>query len=768
MRRRLATLRANAAWLRLETGSPRVHVGSMDVTREAQITLDVTGMTCAACAGRVEKALRQVDGVVEVAVNLPLERADVRLSRPLPPTVLLDAVEAAGYHPMLRGFGSADRRQARERRHLLRRREQARARWLAALAVLAAIPFMIDMILAWTGGTGEHWLPGWVQALLATLVQVVCGARFYAGAWKALRSGAANMDVLVALGTTAAYGLSLFHLLTGRMHHGGGLYFEASVAIIAFVLIGKVLEGEAKSGATEALEALAGAAPRQALLVTEAGEREVSADTLGVGDRIAVRAGASVPADAVVREGHADFDEAMLTGESLPIAKSADDFIIAGSVATNGRVVAEVLAIGDDTRLQRIARLIEDAEISKSPSQQLADRISAMFVPAVLAIAMLSGLAWFLAGAEVDRAVLIAVSVLVVACPCALGLATPIALVAGANAAARAGLIVTDHQALEAAGRVTRVAFDKTGTLTQGTPDLAGFVSVDGSDDELLAIAAALAAQSDHVLDRALLREAGKRQMKPLAAEGLKVVPGRGLEAKIDGETVVMGNMAHMAASGVDEAAVRALLSSADLAESGSISLIARGGSLIGAIGFADRPRGEVGAALAALRGLGTGVTVLSGDRPEAVRAFAQTFGLDDARGGLMPEAKLRALAGLRQGGDVVAVVGDGINDAPVLRAADVGVAMGTGTDAAKAAAAVTLARPDPRLIASLLRAGRAARATIAQNLGFAFVFNGIGIPLAAAGLLSPALAGAAMALSSVSVVLNAWRLARRDFSPQI
>ncbi|HRJ70536.1 MAG TPA: HAD-IC family P-type ATPase, partial [Beijerinckiaceae bacterium] len=455
----------------------------MTAQDDSLVTLDVTGMTCAACSARVERALQAIDGVTSAAVSLPLERADIHVSGRVPVSHLVEAVEASGYHAVLRGQDTEGRRLARQERERQHGEDRRSTRLLAGLAAAIATPFLIDMVVGVLSGTG-HVLVPWLQALLATLCQLACGARFYRGAWFAMRAGAPNMDVLVAIGTSAAYGLSLFHWLADRAHHGG-LYFEASVAILAFVLIGKVLEGEAKTGTNAALRALAAATPQRAVRLNGEREEEVRADQLRPGDHVVLRPGSAAPVDGRIVSGAAAFDESLITGESLPVSRAAGDAVVAGSVASGGKVVVEVVTTGDDTRLQRIARLIEDAEISKSPIQQLADRISAVFVPAVMAVAALSGVAWLLWGSSVEHAVLVTVSVLVVACPCALGLATPIALVAGANAAARAGLIVTEYAALEAAGRVSRVAFDKTGTLTLGAPSVVASAATEAGRDTL-------------------------------------------------------------------------------------------------------------------------------------------------------------------------------------------------------------------------------------------------------------------------------------------
>ncbi|HRK23998.1 MAG TPA: cation-translocating P-type ATPase [Beijerinckiaceae bacterium] len=728
------------------------------------VTLDVSGMTCAACAARLQRVLAAVPGVVSADVSLPLERADVDWPAGQSVQVLIGAVEAAGFHANLRGASSEARRIAREARAIRRRQEDRRTLLLAALACGLALPFWIDMLRMMASGDHAPLLHPAVQAVLAGLAQLICGARFYRGAAAALRGGAANMDVLVVLGTSAAYALSLFNLLADRVHHGGGLYFEAGVTVLAFLLIGKVMEGRARHGASEALEALAAGAPRHALRIVDGVETLVEAASLKPGDVVAVRPGAQVPADGRIIEGAAAFDESLLTGESLPVARGVGDAVIAGAIASGGRVLVDVTASGDDTRLQRIGRLIEDADIARSPTQQLADRISAVFVPLVIAVALVAGIGWWLALGALEPALLTAVAVLVVACPCALGLATPIALVAGANAAARAGLIVSDHAALDTAGRLDRVAFDKTGTLTCGVADVVGIAVVRGTALEALRLAAALAARSDHPLDQALVRRASVQGLALPPADEFSAEPGRGVRGRVEGRMICMGNAAFLAEQGVAIVEPASVLDDPSLAAAGSLVLLADEAGLIAAIGFADAPRPETAEALHRIAALGLKLTVLSGDRPEAVAAFARPLGLGDARAGLAPDAKIRMIEAMRRDGEVVALAGDGVNDAPALRAADLGIAMGSGTEAAKAAASVTLARPDPRLVATLIEAGRATRRTIAENLAFAFLFNGVGIPLAAMGKLSPVLAGAAMAASSVSVALNAWRLAIRRF----
>lgn len=740
----------------------------MSAIRDKLVTLDVSGMTCAACSARLERVLAKTPGVLSASVSLPLERADIEIAAGVPEAVLVEAVASAGFDAVVRGSGAEERRRQRDARTAARQKRRKQTLQLAVLAGCLALPFLVDMVRMMASGDHTPAIRPDIQAVLATVAQLVCGARFYRGAFLALRGGAANMDVLVAVGTTAAYGLSLFNLLADRLHHGGGLYFEAGVTVLAFLLIGKVLEGEARNGASATLEALAASAPRTAVRIVGGLEADVDSAMLRPGDIVAVRPGGQVPADGHIIEGKAAFDEALMTGESLPVARGPGDAVIAGSIASGGRVLIEVSATGEDTRLYRIARLVEDADIARSPTQQLADRMSAVFVPAVLMIAAVSGAWWWVSAGDGEQAMLIAVAVLVVACPCALGLATPIALVAGANAAARAGLIVADHSALEAAGRVKRIAFDKTGTLTRGQPAVAAMVAQQQTPTaDAVALAAALATRSDHPLDRAMVLHASELGLALPGVTDFVAVPGRGVTGQVEGRRLRLGNAAMLRETDQLPAGLDAMLAMPELAASGSIALLADEHEVLAGIGFSDAPRAEAGEALGRLAALGVDVTVLSGDRAEAVAAFAGAFGITDAYAGLTPEAKIAKVEALRRAGEVVAVVGDGINDAPALSAADLGIAMGSGTEAAKAAAAVTLARPDLRLVPALIEAGRATRSTILQNLLFAFVFNGIGIPMAAMGRLTPAVAGAAMALSSVSVVVNAWRLARRRFAPR-
>jgi len=727
---------------------------------EAELAIE--GMHCASCVGRVERALAAVPGVVEASVNLATERARVRTAGPADPALLAEAVRKAGYRiarPEAPAPGSSDGQgeaatQEARATPVAKPRLSSEARHLAIAIVLAA-----PLVLPMAGMPfGKHWmLPGWIQLLLATPLQFWLGARFYRAGWGALRAGTGNMDLLVALGTSTAYGLSLFHLLREGTH--APLYFEASAAITTLVLLGKFLEGRAKRQATEAIRALQALRPATARLRTAQGESEVPVEQVAVGDLVVVRPGERFPVDGIVEAGRSHADESLVTGESVPVAKDVGDRVTAGAVNAEGVVVVRTAAVGAETALARIVRLVEDAQAVKAPIQRTVDRVAAVFVPVILGLALLTLLGWGMASGDWDRAILNAVAVLVIACPCALGLATPTAIMAGTGVAARAGILVKDAHALELARSIKVVAFDKTGTLTVGEPRLLEAVAVDGDRQALLALATALQQHSAHPLALAVLREGGQS----VPASELQALPGRGVRGKVDGRLAWIGNRALMQEAGV---AVEPLLPRAqDLEASGhTLSWLAveEGGQprLRGLLAFRDEPRPGARAAIDSLRAMGVRTVMLSGDNRGAAGAVAQALGIDEVQAEVRPEQKVAAIQALKSGG-VVAMVGDGINDAPALAAADVGIAMGSGTDVAMHAAAVTLMRPEPRLVADAIEVSRRTTGKIYQNLFWAFAYNVIGIPLAAAGLLSPALAGAAMAFSSVSVVANTLLLRR-------
>jgi Cu+-exporting ATPase len=713
---------------------------------------DVGGMTCASCVGRVERALKRVPGVRDASVNLATERASVTLQDRVDKDVLIRAIADAGYtaseHAEVAPATDTSSRWSRDSRHLL----------IAAALSLPLVAPMVGML--W----GAHWaLPGWWQWLLATPVQLWLGARFYKAAWRAVRAGSGNMDLLVALGTSAGYGLSVYNLLRQANHHGvAPLYFEASAALITFILLGKWLEGRAKRQTTEAIRALQALRPTTARVRRGDVETEVAIADVRVGDDVVVRPGERFPVDGTLLEGRTHADESLITGESLPVARSEGDRVTGGAVNGEGFVVVRTTAVGAESALARIIRLVEDAQAKKAPIQKLVDRVSAVFVPAVIAIALVTLVAWGIATGDWNQAILNAVAVLVIACPCALGLATPTAVMAGTGVAARAGILIKDAEALELAQHVRIVAFDKTGTLTEGKPALAEVIALDGRREEMLALASALQAGSEHPLAKAVI--AATPSAVPRATQ-LHAVAGRGIRGLVDGRGVILGSSTMMMEAGIDTSLLAARAEV--LAASGhTVSWLADAGQkqLLGLLSFRDQPRRGAAEAIARLHAAGLRTVLVSGDNAGAANALAAALGIAEVLANIQPDGKADAIRTLQQRGKV-AMVGDGINDAPALAAADVGIAMGSGTDVAMHAAAITLMRPDLDLVAAALDVSRRTTRKIRQNLAWAFGYNLVGIPLAAFGLLDPVIAGAAMAFSSVSVIANTLLL--RRWSPQ-
>ena len=713
--------------------------------------LQIDGMTCASCVGRVEKALARVPGVLSASVNLATERATVQSLSTLDFAALMAAVERAGY--AARDVGGP----------LAPARPGLPDWWPVALGAALTLPLVAPMLLQLLG---RHGMPAaWVQLALATPVQFVLGWRFYLAGWKAVRAGTGNMDLLVALGTSAAYGMSVYLMLR---HEGAGmphLYFEASAAVITLVLLGKWLEGRAKRQTTEAIRALNALRPATARVLRDGAEVEIPAEALAVGDLVRVRPGERVAADAEVTEGRSHVDESLITGESLPVVKSVGDRVTGGSINAEGALTARTLAVGAETTLARIIRMVESAQAGKAPIQRLVDRVSAVFVPAVLGVALLTLVGWMLAGSAWEPALVNAVAVLVIACPCALGLATPTAIMAGTGVAARHGILIKDALALEQAHAVNTVAFDKTGTLTEGRPSLVAVMPAPGqSADRVLALSAGLQSSSEHPLARAVVQRLHDTGASAPEAADARALPGRGVEATVAGQRLLIGSGRLMRELGVDAAA---LGDQADrLAAAGrTVSwLMRREGDrtqLLGLLAFGDAVKPSARDAVARLHALGIATVMLTGDNRGSAAAVARELGITDVRAEVLPGDKADAVKALRQGGRVVAMVGDGINDAPALAAADVGIAMSTGTDVAMAAAGITLMRGDPRLVADALDVSRRTWSTIRRGLFWAFAYNLVGIPLAAFGLLNPVIAGAAMALSSVSVVANALLLRR-------
>ncbi|QQX59627.1 heavy metal translocating P-type ATPase [Pseudomonas chlororaphis] len=711
------------------------------------LELNIGGMTCASCVGRVERALSKVAGVTRVSVNLANERAHVDLLGQVDSADLIAAVDKAGYSATLWQAKHPERDDQQQRLQ--------RERWSLVLAILLALPLVLPMVVQ---PFGLHWmLPAWAQFVLATPVQFIFGARFYVAAWKAVRAGAGNMDLLVALGTSAGYGLSLYQWAitpAGGMPH---LYFEASAVVIALVLLGKYLESRAKRQTASAIRALEALRPERAILVVDGRERDVAISALRLNDLVLVKPGERFPVDGEVVEGQSHADEALISGESLPVPKQPGDPVTGGAINGEGRLLVRTLALGAETVLARIIRLVEDAQAGKAPIQKLVDRVSQVFVPAVLVLALATLIGWWLYGAPLETALINAVAVLVIACPCALGLATPTAIMAGTGVAARHGILIKDAEALERAHEVSTVVFDKTGTLTSGTPRIAHLDAVDGNEDHLLQLAGALQRGSEHPLAKAVLDLCAERQLAVADVSASQSLTGRGIAGTLDGRQLALGNRRLLEESGL-QAGDLAASAQAWETEGRTLSWLIEQQPqprVLGLFAFGDTLKPG---ALQAVQQLGArhiGSHLLTGDNRGSAKVVAEALGITNVHAEVLPADKAATVAELKKTG-VVAMVGDGINDAPALAAADIGIAMGGGTDVAMHAAGITLMRGDPRLVPAALEISRKTYAKIRQNLFWAFVYNLIGIPLAAFGLLNPVLAGAAMALSSVSVVSNA------------
>ncbi|KQQ89221.1 heavy metal translocating P-type ATPase [Massilia sp. Leaf139] len=716
---------------------------SGQLAKPGMASFDISGMTCASCVARVEKAIRAVPGVQEASVNLATERASVRGTAA--PDAVAQAVRDAGYEAAAAAAvtGASPASKA------------APSAWPILLAALLSAPLLAPM----AGQLfGADWsLSGWLQWLLATPVQFWLGARFYRAGWKALRAGSGNMDLLVAIGTSAAYGLSVYLLLAGADHGAAHLYFESSAVVITLVLLGKWLEARAKGQTVAAIRALEALRPTQAIVRRGGVDTAIPVDDLRVGDLLVVRPGTRVAADGRVREGRSHVDESLLTGESLPLAKGPGARVTGGAVNGEGLLLVDVSAVGAVTVLSRIIRQVEDAQAVKAPVQRLVDRVSALFVPAVLLVSFITWLAWGLVSGDWQAALLNAVAVQVIACPCALGLATPTAIMVGTGAAARHGILIRDAEALERAHAVDTVVFDKTGTLTEGRPQL---VALEGADPALVAtLAAGVQQHSEHPLAHALAAYAREHGWNVPAASAARALPGRGVQAEIDGTTVYLGNARLLDELHADRAPMQA--AAARHEEDGrTVSWLARatpdGVEVLGLLAFGDRIKKGAFDAVARLQASGVRAQMLTGDNAGAARAVAGALGIAHYAAQVLPHEKADAVRAAMAAGGTVAMVGDGINDAPALAAADVGIAMAGGTDVAMHTAGITLMRGDPRLVMDAIDISRRTYRKIRQNLGWAFIYNLVGIPLAAFGKLDPMLAGAAMAASSVSVVANA------------
>lgn len=713
------------------------------------IDIAITGMSCASCVSTVENALQKIPAVQSASVNLATERAHIEFGNDTSAQSIVKAVVDAGYGAEVISPEHAPHRVDNDSTDGKK----------IVIATMLSFPLMVPMLL---NLVGIDWnLPAWFQWLLATPVQFYLGAGFYKSAWKAILNKSGNMDLLVAIGTTAAYALSVYMLAQGHQH----LYFEASSVVITLVLLGKWLEKRAKRQTTEAIRALQQLRPETARVRRQNTESEIPLSQVVIDDVVIIRPGERIPVDAFIIEGNSHVDESLMTGESEPINKIVGEKVIGGAVNIDGLLLVKTSAIGAETTLSRIIRLVEDAQTAKPEIQRLVDKVSAIFVPVVIVIALVTLLAWGFYSANWEQAILNAVAVLVIACPCALGLATPTAIMAGTGVAARHGILIKDAQALELAHSITQVVFDKTGTLTEGKPVLLAFKAVDGDDQTLLELAASIEQNSLHPLAKAVVERFKLSGKTPSLATAVQDLAGRGLKGQVGKNIVYVGNQHWMVELGVSTETLNntalEFMSSGKTVSWVAVSDGAEQASLLGMLAFGDEIKVTSKAAISSLRYRNIKTLLLTGDNRMSGEGVAKALGIDEVLAEQTPESKASIIASLRQKGTVIAMVGDGINDAPALAAADVSFAMSTGTDVAMHTADITLMRSDPSLVADTIDISRRTYRKIKQNLFWAFIYNLVGIPLAAFGLMNPVIAGAAMAFSSVSVVTNALMLKR-------
>jgi Cu+-exporting ATPase len=716
-----------------------------------ETTLLVEGMTCASCVARVEKALRKVPGVSGATVNLATEKATIQALSTVPVPALKAAIEKAGY-------AAKDVQQDGP---------NAAARlpvwWPVVVSAALTLPLVAPMLLSLFGI--EWMLSGWAQLVLATPVQFWLGWRFYRAGWKSMLAKTGNMDLLLALGTSAAYGLSVYLLFKHAGHGMPHLYFEASAAVITLVLLGKWLEHRAKRQTADAIRALNALRPTTARVRRDGAEVDIPVEQVVVGDLVVVRPGDRVAVDGEIVEGRSHVDESLITGESLPVPKAPGDKVTGGAINAEGVLTVRTTAIGAETTLARIIRMVESAQAAKAPIQRIVDRVSAVFVPVVLGIALATFLGWTVFTGDWEHALINAVAVLVIACPCALGLATPTAIMAGTGVAARHGILIKDAEALEIAHAVTAVAFDKTGTLTEGKPSLAAVAAADGSNrDEVLRLAAALQKSSSHPLAMAVMDKVREERLPVPEVHDAKALPGRGVEGTVRGKKLALGSTRMLREFQLNEGDLLADAQRLERRGKTVSWLVGSDGNqwrLLGLLAFGDTIKPTAAAAVARLHQLGIKTVMLTGDNRGAAEAVAKELGIDEVRAEVLPGDKAAVVKELRDAGAVVAFVGDGLNDGPALAAASVSYAMAGGADVATETAGITLMRGDPRLVADSLDVSRRTYSKIKQGLFWAFGYNVLGIPLAALGMLNPVIAGAAMAFSSVSVVVNALTLRR-------
>lgn len=712
-------------------------------------TLLVEGMTCAACSARVEKVLNRLDGVIKANVNLSTNKAIVEHpSGAIEEETLVKAVEKAGYK------AEVEKEVDRDREKELREKEIKSLKRSFIISAILSLPLFSAMFFHMAGK--ENILTnGYFQLILATPVQFIIGYRFYKGAFNSLRGGGANMDVLVSMGTSAAYFYSLYNLVKGINEY----YFEASAVIITLILLGKTFEAVAKGKTSEAIKKLMGLQPKTARVIKDGVEIDIPIEEVNIGDIIVVRPGERIPVDGIIVEGHSSIDESMITGESIPVDKREGDKVIGATINKFGSFKFEARKIGKDTVLAQIIKLVEDAQGSKAPVQRLADKISGIFVPVVVLIAIVTFIGFYLVKGDFTTGLINAVAVLVIACPCALGLATPTAIMVGTGKGAEKGILIKSGEHLERTHNMEAIVLDKTGTITKGEPEVTDIITLDSmEEDQLLRIAATVEKVSEHPLGQAIVRKGEERLLMITEPDTFMAIPGKGLKASLEGKEIYIGNRKLMQEANIQIAEIEEDLSR--LEEEGKTAMmVGIDGKISGIIAVADSIKDNSKEAIEELKNMGLDVYMLTGDNERTAKAIAKSVGIENVLADVLPENKAQVVEEIKAQGKYVGMVGDGINDAPALAAADVGFAIGTGTDVAMEAADITLMRGDLMGIVTAIRLSHRTMKTIKQNLFWAFFYNSIGIPFAALGFLNPMIAGAAMAFSSVSVVTNSLRL---------
>jgi len=731
-----------------------------------QATLKISGMSCAACVSRVERGIKAVPGVKDCVVNLTTEKAIITYDNSVAQVAdFKRAVEQLGYHASdMASQEEVDTEKAEREREIRCQRN------LFVFSAVLSIPLLLTMLahLPVTDRLPSILHNHWFQLVLATPVQFIAGWQFYRDAYYSLRSGSANMSVLVALGTSAAYFYSLAVTLWGRELGINEVYFESSAVIITLVLLGKLLEARAKGRTSEAIKKLMGLQAKTARVIREGREMDIPIEDVAVGDVVVVRPGERIPVDGVIVDGYSSVDESMLTGESVPVDKNVGDEVIGSTINKHGTFKFTATRVGKDTALAQIIRIVEEAQGSKAPIQRLADIISSRFVPAVVGVAILTFLGWYFTAdpGNFTRALINMTAVLVIACPCALGLATPTSIMVGTGKGAENGILIKGGEHLENAHKLQVIVLDKTGTITKGEPELTDILVFNGfAEEELLRLAAGAERGSEHPLGEAVVAGARARGLELSQPKAFAAIPGHGIEAVVDERRVLVGNRKLMLDHGIEIDDIEAEISRLE-AEGKTAMLVAVDGTLAGVVGVADTVKPESRSAIEAMKRMGLSVYMITGDNIRTAAAIAKQVGIDPDRvlAEVLPEDKAREVQKLKDAGFMVGMVGDGINDAPALATADVGFAIGTGTDVAVESADIALIKGDLKGVVAAIQLSRSTMRNVKQNLFWALIYNTIGIPVAALGFLSPVLAGGAMAFSSVSVVSNALRLRRWKF----